>query len=87
MSKSLAFNFIRVSIVYFLIGAFWMGAGETVPRPQADFASIVYDWGMTHIMTLGWASFAIIGAIYYLVPKAAERDLHSIRLGKIYHNG
>ena len=86
MSKWLSFNFTRVSLIYFLLGAFWMGLGEAIrlPRPQAEFAGMLYNWGMLHVIVLGWASFAIIGAIYYLVPRAAERDLYSLRLGKIH---
>ncbi len=63
-----------------------MGFGEIfgLPRPKAEFPSMLYDLGMLHTMLVGWASFAIIGAIYYLVPRAAEKELYSIRLGKIH---
>ena len=44
----------------------------------------IYGVAMSHVMLLGWASFAIIGILYYSVPKAAERKLHSERLGTVH---
>ena len=46
--------------------------------------SDIYTTSYVHIMVLGWASFAIIGMIYYAVPKMAGRPLHSRRLGSVH---
>ena len=84
-SHSVASNFIKVSIIYFLIGAFWMGFGQFIPAPQTDAALEPYMWAEVHVMVLGWATLAIMGALYYLVPRIAGRvDMFSSKLGRIH---
>ena len=89
-SVKLARRFILVSLVYFVIGAFVMGDSYLLPAPYTDgtyatsFVSDIYTTSYVHIMVLGWASFAIIGMIYYAVPKMAGRPLHSRRLGSVH---
>ena len=83
-------RFILVSLVYFVIGAFVMGDSYLLPAPYTDntfatsFVSDIYTTSYVHIMVLGWASFAIIGLIYYAVPKLADKPLHSRRLGSLH---
>lgn len=90
MSGRIALNFVLVSIIYFLVGAIWMGFGPWLPEPPGGEAYAtawvldIFNTARVHVMVLGWASFAIIGATYYFVPKAASKELHSARLGRIH---
>lgn len=90
VSDSIATSFIKLSLVYFLIGAVWMGLGPWLPEPwsggtyETSMATSVYDTVRVHVMVIGWASFALIGAIYYLVPRLAGKSLRSVRLGRVH---
>ena len=77
-------SFVKVSLVYFLVGAFWMGFFGFLPEPEQLLAHEIYNSARGHVMLLGWASFAIIGLIYYFVPKAVEGNLYSERLARIH---
>jgi cytochrome c oxidase cbb3-type subunit 1 len=86
-SSNIAVRFIQVSLVYFIIGAVWMGLGPTpfLPSPSQALASEVYDTARVHVMVLGWASFALIGVLYYLVPKIrGKEEIHSKKLASIH---
>ncbi len=61
-----------------------MTAFGEIPQLREEMAHRLYDLAMIHTMLLGWASLAIIGGIYYFVPKAAEKNLYSERLGRIH---
>ena len=61
-------NFIRISVVYFIIG---IGFGIFMSiTHQFEYAST-----HAHINLLGWASFALAGLIYHLFPSLAENIL------------
>jgi cbb3-type cytochrome oxidase subunit 1 len=78
--------FIKTSIVFFLVGCVW-GAIQTLPSvrefietgPAGIISGMHAHWNL-----LGWVSFAIIGAIYYLVPVITGKDLYSERLAKAH---
>lgn len=64
-----------------------MGLGPTplLPSPSQMLASQVYDTARVHVMVLGWASFALIGLLYYLVPKMrGKEDIYSKKLASIH---
>jgi cbb3-type cytochrome oxidase subunit 1 len=86
-SQEIGVRFIQISLIYFIVGAIWMGLGPTpiLPSPSQAFASEVYDTSRVHVMVLGWASFALIGLLYYLVPKMRKKeDVHSKKLALIH---
>jgi cbb3-type cytochrome oxidase subunit 1 len=86
-SSVIGVRFIQISLVYFIIGAIWMGLGPTplLPSPSQALASEVYDTARVHVMVLGWASFALIGVLYYLVPKLrGKEEIHSKRLASVH---
>jgi cbb3-type cytochrome oxidase subunit 1 len=86
-SSVIGVRFIQVSLVYFIIGAIWMGLGPTplLPSPSQTLASEMYDTARVHVMVLGWASFALIGVLYYLVPKIrGKEEIYSKRLASIH---
>jgi cytochrome c oxidase cbb3-type subunit 1 len=80
-------RFILISFVYFVVGSIWMGLGPTpvLPSPTSALASEIYDTARVHVMVLGWASFALIGVLYYLVPKMrGKQEVYSERLASIH---
>jgi cytochrome c oxidase cbb3-type subunit 1 len=80
-------RFVQISLVYFIIGAIWMGFGPTplLPSPSQAMASEIYDSARVHVMVLGWASFALIGILYYLIPKMrGKEEIHSKKLASIH---
>jgi cytochrome c oxidase cbb3-type subunit 1 len=86
-SQQIGARFIKISLIYFIIGAIWMGLGPTpiMPSPSSPFGSTIYDTSRVHVMVLGWASFALIGVLYYLVPKMrGKEEIHSKRLASIH---
>ncbi len=85
MSKSIGLLYIKVSIVFLLIGCIW-GAIQTFPEVhefiEAGPGGIIV--GMhTHWNLLGWVGLAIMGGIYYLVPQMTGNKLYSERLALI----
>jgi cbb3-type cytochrome oxidase subunit 1 len=65
-------RFIKVAVVYFLIGTVWglvMGIVQ-----QFQFTSV-----HAHLNLVGWASMAIIGLIYKAYPEAGQSKLASIQ--------
>ncbi|MDB4867586.1 MAG: cytochrome-c oxidase [Cohnella sp.] len=65
-------RFIKVAVIYFLIGTVWglvMGATQHMEYMSAH----------AHINLLGWASLAIIGVIYRVFPQAGEAKLAKIQ--------
>ena len=85
MSKSVGLLYIKVSIVFLLIGCIW-GAIQTFPQVheflEAGPASVIS--GMhAHWNLLGWVGLAIMGGIYYLVPQMTGNDLYSERLARV----
>jgi cytochrome c oxidase cbb3-type subunit 1 len=86
-SSHIVVRFIQISLVYFIVGAIWMGLGPTpvLPSPSTTLASAIYDTGRVHVMVLGWASFALFGVLYYLVPRMrGKEEVHSRRLASIH---
>jgi cbb3-type cytochrome oxidase subunit 1 len=86
-SQEIGVRFIKISLIYFIVGAIWMGLGPTpiLPSPTQALASAIYDTSRVHVMVLGWASFALIGVLYYLVPKIrGKEEIHSKRLASIH---
>ncbi len=64
----MAVRFFKIAVIYLMIGVIfgiWMGITQ-----QFQFAP-----AHAHINLLGWASLAIMGAIYHLFPTAAKTRL------------
>lgn len=64
-------KFIKVSVIYFLIGislGFYMGIAGLFQFTSAH----------AHINLLGWVSLAITGVIYHVFPLAGENKLAKI---------
>lgn len=61
-------KFIKVSVVYFVIGVFlgmYMGIADM----------FVFTSAHAHINLLGWVSLAVAGIIYHVFPAAGENKL------------
>ncbi len=48
----------------------------------ADHYYLSHTFALTHLLTLGWISMAIMGAAYQLVPVALEAQLYSQRIAR-----
>jgi cytochrome c oxidase cbb3-type subunit 1 len=80
-------RFILISFVYLVVGALWMGLGPTpvLPSPTSALASEIYDTARVHVMVLGWASLALMGILYYLVPKMrGKEEVYSKKIASIH---
>lgn len=77
----LATKFFKMALVYFVIGV-TMGALMTL-KPVHDFIilSSLIAGAHSHVNLLGWVSFALIGAVYSLLPE--NKPVYSEKLGKI----
>lgn len=65
-------KFIKVSVIYFLIGislGIYMGLADLFQFTSAH----------AHINLIGWVSFAITGLIYHAFPLAGENKLARIQ--------
>ncbi len=81
MGKTLGVKFLKVSLIYFIIGV-TMGAIMTI-GPIYDFIvlSKLFERAHAHINLIGWLSLSIIGFIYYLLLKNPDKPLFSEKLG------
>lgn len=80
--------FVYACIIYSIIGFSWGALMGGIPafRLYVDTAPhgrlILLAHG--HINLLGWVEMAIFGALYYVVPRLANRQIYSVRLVKIH---
>lgn len=76
-------KFLKASVIYFIIGV-TMGAILTI-KPVHDFVvlSDLFMGAHSHIDLLGWVSFAVIGAIYLLLPGNINKSLYSEKLATL----
>jgi len=72
------------SIIYFVIGSFWMAVHLHLPVPTQTLSSEIYNSSWIHLLVVGWLTLMAIGAVYYLVPTALNRQLFSERLGNLH---
>jgi len=84
MSKRLMTHFVAASIVYYVIGTFWMAAHRSLPSPTQDLSHEIFTGSWNHLLLVGWLSLAAIGVIYYVVPTATNKQLYSERLGNVH---
>lgn len=77
-------GFLKSALIYFLLGAVWLGFEHFIPEPISSTAQVFYNLARTHVMNLGWASFSIIGLIYLAVPRFLDTKLASDRLAKAH---
>lgn len=84
MSKKLFIRCVVTSIIFFLVGTFWMATHRYLPAPTQDLPHEIYTTVWSHVLLLGWVSLLAIGLIYYLVPLAVNKQLFSERLGIIH---
>jgi len=83
MGKTLGVKFLKVSLIYFIIGV-TMGAIMTIGSIY-DFVilSKLFERAHAHINLIGWVSLSIIGFIYYLLLKNPDKPLYSEKLGNM----
>lgn len=84
MSVRLLSRFTAAAIVYGIVGLFWMSTHRYLPAPTQVLPLEIWNSLWVHVLTIGWLSFVAMGVIYYLVPTALNRQLHSERLGQIH---
>jgi len=85
LSKSVGLLYIKISIIFLLIGCIW-GAIMTFPQvhefleagPGGIISGMHAHWNL-----LGWVTVALMGGIYYLVPKMSGKKLYSEKLARI----
>ena len=81
-------------ILYFLgFGIFWLLLGTTVGEylgikfvaPDADHQSWLSFGRLrpvhTNMVFWGWASFAMVGLAYYVIPRVSNIGIHSLKIG------
>ncbi|MCL4543701.1 MAG: cbb3-type cytochrome c oxidase subunit I [Chloroflexi bacterium] len=84
VAQRIARNFIRVVLIYMLIGITWMGYGFFLPSPSGKGAGDVFDTDRFHLLFVGWVAFVMLGVLYDAVPRMAGNPLYSLRLGHIH---
>ncbi len=80
--------FAYACIVYSIIGFSWGALMGGVPvfrqfinsTPHGHFITLAHG----HINLLGWVEMAIFSALYYIVPRLANRSIYSVRLVKVH---
>jgi cytochrome c oxidase cbb3-type subunit 1 len=77
-------RFAVASIIYYLIGTFWMATHRYLPAPTQGPLPDIYSGLWIHLLTVGWLSLLAIGVIYYLLPTALNKRLFSERLGNVH---
>lgn len=82
MGKTLGVKFLKVSLIYFIIGV-TMGAIMTIGSIY-DFVilSKLFERAHAHINLIGWVSLSIIGFIYSILGNLGK-PLYSERLGNM----
>jgi cytochrome c oxidase cbb3-type subunit 1 len=78
-------------IIKFLILAITFYGLQTTQGPMQavrSFSAFIHytDWvpGHVHMGTMGWVSMLMFAAIYYMVPKIYNRDLHSVGIANLH---
>ncbi|MBI3079324.1 MAG: cbb3-type cytochrome c oxidase subunit I [Deltaproteobacteria bacterium] len=71
-------RFLVAAIGAFLLATTW---SLFAAADLADFYYHVHVLALTHLVTLGWITMTIMGAMYQLVPVALQARLWSARLG------
>ncbi len=84
MSSRLTSRFIYASLIYFMIGTFWMVFHRYLPTPSSELGAEIYAGQWIHLLTVGWLTLAVMGVLYYVIPKAYNTELYSERLGYIH---
>lgn len=80
--------FVYACIIYSIIGFSWGAVMGGVPafRHFVDYSAhgrlITLAHG--HINLLGWVEMAIFAALYYVVPRLANRQIYSVKLVKVH---
>ncbi len=76
-------KFLVVSVSFYGMSTF---EGPMMSIKTVNALSHYTDWTIGHVHSgaLGWVGFISIGAMYYLIPRLAGRELYSIRLANIH---
>ncbi|MDI6784151.1 MAG: cbb3-type cytochrome c oxidase subunit I [bacterium] len=73
-------NFIKASLVYFIIGSFLGGLMVIHPQWVGIFSS-----AHAHLNLLGWISMMIFGVGYHILPRFSGQPLYSPKLANIQY--
>ena len=80
--------FVYSCVVYAIIGFSWGALMGGIPafRYFVDHAAHghLIVLAHAHVNLLGWVEMAIFGALYYVVPRLAQRPIYSLRLVKVH---
>lgn len=80
--------FVYACIIYSIIGFTWGALMGGVPAFRHFVHETAYGRFITlahgHINLLGWVEMAIFAALYYVVPRLANRSIYSVRLVKVH---
>ncbi|MCY4218511.1 MAG: cytochrome-c oxidase, cbb3-type subunit I [Gammaproteobacteria bacterium] len=76
-------KFLVVSVSFYGMSTF---EGPMMSIKTVNALSHYTDWTIGHVHSgaLGWVGFISIGAMYYLIPRLANRELYSVRLANIH---
>jgi len=80
--------FVYACIIYSIIGFSWGALMGGIPAfrhfvdeaPHGRLITLAHG----HINLLGWVEMAIFAALYYVVPRLANRSIYSLRLVKVH---
>ncbi len=70
--------FLRLAMIYFLIGALFGLDMAIVPR------HMIYRPVHVHLNLLGWMSMMIYGVAYHILPRFSGRPLYSDKMAQIH---
>lgn len=80
--------FVYSCVVYAIIGFSWGAVMGGVPAFRYFVDHTLHGHlivlAHAHVNLLGWVEMAIFGALYYVVPKVAQRPIYSLRLVKVH---
>lgn len=76
-------KFLIVSVSFYGMSTF---EGPMMSIKTVNALSHNTDWTIGHVHSgaLGWVGFITIGAMYYLIPKLFNREIHSVRLIEVH---
>ncbi len=76
-------RFLIVSISFYGMATF---EGPMMSIKTVNALSHYTDWTIGHVHSgaLGWVAFISLGAMYYLIPRLFDREIHSLKLIEVH---
>lgn len=84
MEKIIA-RFIKISVLYFIVGAGFGVTFVTFPGVHHFLHSgpgTLIKWTHVHLNVLGWVTLGLSGIIYWVVPQITGKPIYSVKLAR-----